>query len=332
MNTHGLVYRDETDARLNNLDPAEMELPRISQLAERLGYHSLWFGDHVLMERPTDSMHPANVSGKRAYADRPVMLDTVVAMTTAAACTGAIRVASSTIIAPYRHPLAVAHQFATLDAVSNGRVIMGVSAGWAPGEFAGLGASFEDRGAVTEECIEIYKLAWTEPWLEYEGRFFQFSDVSLEPKPVQDPRPPLIYGGMTPAGARRAARLCDGLYPMFLDRMADPARFDDLAEAAAREGERVGRDLSEFQLLAFVSALITDASHELACAEPRPTLCGTAEQILEDMARFAEHGYSHCTIYPEVPSGTVGEQIELVERLGEAVVPAARGIEARRVF
>jgi probable F420-dependent oxidoreductase len=309
-----------------------MDIPRVAQLAEGLGYHSLWFPDHVVMERPLDSSHPANVSGKRAYADRPVMLDTAVSMATAAACTSEIRVASSINIAPYRHPLAVAHQFATLDAISEGRVIMGVSAGWAPGEFAALGVGFDDRGAITEECIEIYKLAWAEPWLEYRGRFFEFSDVSLEPKPVQDPHPPLIYGGMTPAGARRAARLCDGLYPMFLDRGADPSRFDELVESAAREGDRIGRDLSGFQLLAFVSVMITDASHELARAEPRQALCGTPEQILEDFARFAEHGYSHFTIYPEVPSGTVTEQIELVHRLGEAVIPNAKGIAARSVF
>jgi probable F420-dependent oxidoreductase len=332
MNTHGLVYRDEHDASLHNLAATDMQLPRLAQLAERLGYHSLWFGDHFAMERPIDSSHPANVSGKRAYPDRPVMLDTAVSMTTAAASTSTIKVASSTIIAPYRHPLTVAHQFATIDAVSGGRVIMGVSAGWAPGEFAAVGASFEHRGAITDECLEIYKLAWTEPWPEYHGRFFEFGDISVEPKPAQKPHPPIVYGGMTEAGARRAARHCDGLYPILLDRSADPGRFDGLLDVVSGEAERVGRDLRGFQLLGFVSALVTDASHELAQADPRPTLCGTAEQVLEDMARFAEHGYSHLTIYPEVPSGTIAEMLELVERLGTEVIPEAAEIDARSVL
>src|SRR5581483_1686085 len=103
-------------------------------------------------------------------------------------------------------------------------------------------------------------------------RFFEVADVSLEPKPVQKPHPPIVFGAVTQVGARRAARTSDGLYPMFLDAHADPGRFDHLREAALREAERAGRDLAGFRLYAFCSGLVTEPGDELARAKPRRPL------------------------------------------------------------
>jgi probable F420-dependent oxidoreductase len=256
------------------------------------------------------------------------MLDVVATMGAIAASTDRIRMAPSVLIAPYRHPLTVAHQFATVDVLSNGRLIMSAGSGWDPQEFAAVGADYEHRGAVTEECIEIWKHAWTTDWLDWHGRFYEVTEVSLEPKPVQKPHPPIVYGAVTPAGARRAARTSDGLYPMFLDAHADPARFDHLRDEVAREGERCGRDLSGFRLYAFASGLVTDADDELARAEPRRTLTGTAEQVLADLQRFADSGYSHVTMHFDVRSGTIGELFEIVERFAVEVLPSARELRA----
>src|SRR5438067_10786079 len=170
MSTQGLLTRDERDFFLQRLEPGEMRLVELAQLAERLGYHSLWLSDHVCMGRDLGTKHTANESGTRAYPDRPVMLDVVATMGALASATERIRLAPSVLIAPYRHPLNVAHQFATLDVLSGGRVIMGVGSGWERGEFAAVGASYADRGPVTEECVEIYKLAWKQDWLSYDGR------------------------------------------------------------------------------------------------------------------------------------------------------------------
>lgn len=329
MSTHGLLTRDEQDFFLQRLDPAEMRTVELAELAERLGYHSVWFSDHVVMGRTVTTRHTANESGTRAYPDQPVMLDTVACMGAIASRTRRIRLASSVHIAPYRHPLGSAHQFATVDVLSNGRLIVGVGSGWDPEEFAAVGASYEERGAVTEECIEIYKKAWTQPWLDHEGRFFTIRNVSMEPKPVQKPHPPIVFGAVTPAGARRAARVADGLYPMFLDSHADPGRFDDLREAVLREAEKNGRDLAGFRLYAFASGLVVDAGDELARRERRRTLTGTPDQVLADLERFAGHGYSHVTMHFHVRSGSIDELFEIAERFAEEVLPDAREIDAR---
>jgi alkanesulfonate monooxygenase SsuD/methylene tetrahydromethanopterin reductase-like flavin-dependent oxidoreductase (luciferase family) len=209
--------------------------------------------------------------------------------------------------------------------LSGGRLIMSAGSGWDPQEFAAVGADYEHRGAVTEECIMIWKHAWTEPWLDWHGRFYEITDVSLEPKPVQKPHPPIVFGAVSEAGARRAARTSDGLYPMFLDAYADPGRFDHLRDVVLREAEHVGRDLSSFRLYAFASGLITDR----VTGERRRTLTGDAEQVIADLARFADHGYSHVTMHFDVRSGTIGELFEIVERFAEQVLSAADGLEAR---
>jgi probable F420-dependent oxidoreductase len=324
MSTHGLLTRDERDFFLQKLEPGEMRVVELAQLADHLGYHSLWFSDHVCMGRDLDATHTANESGTRAYPERPAMLDVVATIGALAAVTERVRLAPSVLIAPYRHPLTVAHQFATLDVLSNGRLIMSAGSGWDPQEFAALGADYEHRGAVTEECIEIWKHAWTEPWLDWHGRFYEIADVSLEPKPVQKPHPPIVFGAVTEIGARRAARVSDGLYPMFLDAYADPGRFEHLREAVLREGESVGRDLSGFRLYAFASGLIGDPVE--GC---RRTLTGNAEQVLADLRRFADHGYSHVTMHFDVRSGTIDELFETVERFAVEVLPAACELEAR---
>jgi probable F420-dependent oxidoreductase len=252
------------------------------------------------------------------------MLDVVATIGALAAVTERVRLAPSVLIAPYRHPLTVAHQFATLDVLSGGRLIMTAGSGWDPQEFAAVGGDFEHRGAVTEECVEVWKHAWTEPWLDWHGRFYEIADVSLEPKPVQKPHPPIVFGAVSEVGARRAARTSDGLYPMFLDAYADPGRFDGLRGTVLREGERAGRDLSGFRFYAFASGALTAP----VASEPRRTLTGSAEQVLGDLERFAEHGYSHVTMHFDVPSGTIDELFETVERFAVEVLPAASAIKA----
>lgn len=335
--THGVMTRDsDGDCFLQNISPAEMAPIETAVRAEELGFDSVWFSDHVVTERVTgEGEHPANLSGKRAYPERPVILDIPTTIGAIAARTTTLRFSPSVYIAPYRHPLITAHEFATLDILSGGRVTLGVGVGWEKGEFAAMGASFKHRGAITEESIQIYKMAWTEPWIEFHGKHFDISGVSMDPKPVQDPHPPIWYGGVTSIAARRAARECDGFYPMFLDAVSRPETFDPLREEIAREADRVGRDLSGFTLAGFCQMrLDDDAANDprFAFAPERPLFAGSAEQILEDLQHFAGFGYDHATVHLDCPSGSVTEWREQLERFAEEVLPAAKAIKPRQVF
>ena len=329
MTSHGSIRRDERDMWLETISVEEMRVIEVARRAEQLGYHSIWFADHIVMDRAQDAKHVAsNESGRKAYADRAVLLCPLVSMAMAAASTSTIEIASGVLIAPYRHPLSVAHQLATIDALSGGRVILGIGPGWLEGEFEALGVPFDDRGSRTEECIQIYKLAWTEEWLEFRGRFYDFADVSMEPKPVRKPHVPIVYGGLTAVGARRAVRHCDGFYPTFLDTHAEPSRYDHVREAIVDEADRVGRDLDDFQLLGLASGRITDESDPVTGRDRRPTLTGHAGQIISDLEDFAAHGYSHITILFDPPSGTTEGMLEQLDRFADEVLPAAHAIES----
>jgi alkanesulfonate monooxygenase SsuD/methylene tetrahydromethanopterin reductase-like flavin-dependent oxidoreductase (luciferase family) len=232
------------------------------------------------------------------------------------------------LIVPYRNPLSDARQFATVDALSNGRLILGVGAGWMKEEFDALGLSYGERGAMANECIEIFKRSWTAEVVDFHGRFYNFDSVSMDPKPVQKPRPPIIFGGVVPAGARRAARYCDGFYPIFLDPQAEPNRFAPLLDEIRREAGRLGRDLSRFFLMAVASARLTVPGDPQHGKKPRPICTGAAEQLLSDLQRFADAGYSLVVLIFDC-LGRVEELETQIQRFGEEVIPAAKGIRAK---
>ena len=328
MPTHGLLRRDEQDFFLQVIKPEDVRPIEYAQEAERLGYHSLWFSDHVVMGRDLSMYYPANQSGKKAYPQQPTMFDAVPVMGGIAVATERIKFAPSVHIAPYRHPLASAHQFATVDYMSKGRLIMGVGIGWEEEEFSALSAPYKARGKVTEECIEIYRRAWTQDWVSYEGEHFQIKDVSMDPKPWNPGGPPIIFGATTPIGARRAARVTDGLYTVHLDPYPPVDVWRPAKEAALREGERIGKDMSSFWYGTFASALICDADDPILQGEQRPTLTGTAEQILEDIQAFADEGYHHITCHFHVRSNTIDELFGLIERFATEVLPEASNIQA----
>ncbi len=326
MPTHGLMWRDETDAYLPRPD-RHVDVVGTARLAEDLGFHSLWFSDHVFMPRTTGVGHPANTSGKRAYPDDAYMLDALVSMGAAAAATSRIQLAPAVLVSPTRHPLSDARQFMTVDVISNGRVIAGVGSGWQKEEFDALGLPFEGRGRMLEECVEIYLRCWKDDWVEFHGEFYDFADVSVDPKPIRVP--PVIYGANSRAGARRAAKNGNGLYLIFLDPYSDPFQYADFFTVVEEEANKVGRTLDEFEFSGMISTLPTDADNEFSKSTPRRIMTGTPEQILEDVQRFADAGYSRCTLQVESRSGTVTEYMENLERWGREILPEAKKIATR---
>ncbi len=325
MNTHGVVFRSETEFWVENLAADDMRPIEFAQRAERLGYHSLWFPDHVTLPLQTTDVHFANPeSGKRHYVERPEMLDALVTMGAVAGATSTIKLATSVLISPYRPPLHDARQFATVDRLSNGRLIAGVGAGWAKEEFDALHLNYAKRGEMTDECIQVYKTAWQDETPNFDGEFYSFHDITMDPKPVQKPRPPIVFGGMSKAGARRAARLCDGFYPIFMHPGARPHELDHFQDEIRREAQRIGRDLSDFMMIGQVAARITDANDPHLQRKVRPICEGTPEMILSDLQEFAEAGYSLMVVHQDCQTSTAEELFERTEQFGREIIPLAK--------
>lgn len=319
-NTHGLAYRDKVDLHARPVAVDEMQPVTVAQAAECAGFHSLWFPDHVCMPVDSASEHTANASGTRAYSARHNMLDAQISMSAVAASTKTLGIGTTCLISPYRHPLSDARQLATLDALYPGRLMVGVAAGWMSEEFAALGMHIDERNSRLAECIEIYRRCWRDDLVSFAGEHYHFENLSMDPKPSLPP--PIVYGAITPAGARRAARLADGLYPMLLDPLAKPDRFAHLQEAVKRVLEAEGKSEHDFQMLCASSARITNESVNIE----RPICTGTADQVLADLSAYAANGYSMVVLAFDCPSGTLSEFLEQVHRAGEEIIPQAANL------
>ena len=206
--------------------------------------------------------------------------------------------------------------------------MMAVGVGWETGEFAALGANFEHRGGVLDESIEIYRQAWENSDIDFDGRHFQIHDVSMDLKPIQ-PRIPIWYGGMSKIAAKRAVRSCEGFYPMLLDGRTQPADLDFLRTVIRQEADKLQRDLSDFTLGAYCQIRLTQtAQRDSSFKHGRPILTGNAEQIVEDLARLAGHGYEHITVQFDCPGGTANEHVEQTEQFALEVLPQGRSLAA----
>jgi probable F420-dependent oxidoreductase len=156
-----------------------------------------------------------------------------------AARTERIRFGTQVFNIGLRHPFVTARAVATLDVLSGGRVDFGVGASWMEAEWRAVGLDFASRGRRVDEAIEVCRLLWAEPVIEYHGEFFDFDAVAFEPKPIQRPGPMLHIGGDGPAALRRAATMGDGWVPMnhTLDQIPGAvAKLAELRDRAGRDG------------------------------------------------------------------------------------------------
>ncbi|OZC63606.1 hypothetical protein CH306_26270 [Rhodococcus sp. 15-725-2-2b] len=333
MPTHGMLRVDEerNNYSLQPIDLTEVNPIAFAKEAEVRGFHSAWFPDHVVMGRTPGTNYPATESGKASYRSRPMMMDAIPVMSAVAVSTTDLKLATSVHIMPYRHPLVSAHQFAAVDFLSNGRLMVGVGIGWEEAEFTALNADYRNRGAVTEEGIEVMKAAWTNDFVEYSGEYFSVHEVSFDPKPTQKPRPPIYYGATTVVGARRAARVADGLYmAAFLDPFPS-GNIRPAQDAVLREAERIDRDLSDFWWGTVASAHACAPGAPSSQNSRRPVLTGSACQILDELQHFADRGFEHVTCHLSIGSNSPEELYDQLAQWGEDIIPYAKEIAKKPI-
>lgn len=200
-------------------------LAAAARAAEAAGFDSVWAGEHIVLpdpQVPPSPMHPQD----------PV-LDSLLALTWAAAHTTTVRLATGIVILPQRNPLVLAKQVASLDVLSGGRVTLGVGAGYLEPEFRALGADFAERGRVTDEHLDALQSLWYDEHPEVHGRFVDFAGIDAHPRPVQRPIP-LVVAGHSPPAFRRAVARGHGWYGYALTPEAAAAALDGLRAAGAR--------------------------------------------------------------------------------------------------
>ena len=179
------------------------------EVAERLGYESVWLPEHLVFPvAMSRSPHPGE-DHPPVPAHTPVF-DAFTYLAFIAARTTTVRLGTHVYNIGLRHPFVSARAAATLDIVSGGRFEFGIGASWLEEEWVAAELDFSTRGRRVDEIIGVAKRLWTEDVVEHHGEFFDFDAVAFEPKPVQDPWPPILVGGESTAALRRAAELGDG--------------------------------------------------------------------------------------------------------------------------
>jgi len=263
----------------------------IARKGEEFGFDTLLTGDHILVPKNISSVYPYTEGGEFPGSGSGESMEQITLLSYIAGQTSKIRLVTSVLIVPHRNPLIAAKSLATLDLLSEGRLVVGVGVGWMREEFQALGLPpFEERGAVTDEYIRAFKVLWTEDDPHFQGKYISFDDISFLPKPVQKPHPPIWVGGESRPALRRTAELADGWYPLGSNPtfpMGTPEQLKAGLERLAVYAERFGRDPST------IETIYRTHQFELlnqAAGPDRLPFVGDADQIAGDIRQYQDMG------------------------------------------
>jgi probable F420-dependent oxidoreductase len=215
----------------------------VALAAEEAGFESIWTGEHVALPRHDN---PVPIPAATPF------LDSIVSLTVVAAVTKRLRLGTGILVLPHHNPVLVAKALASLDVVSGGRLIAGFASGYVEAEFRAIGADFHRRGALTDEYLAAIRTLWTSDEPSFSGRFVRFDGICFEPKPRQQPHPPIVVGGHSAPALRRAARAGDGWYGYGLTVDAATPLVEELRRlraASPRAAEPLEISLTTFEPL-----------------------------------------------------------------------------------
>ena len=250
----------------------------VARGAEAMGFDSVWVTDHLLVPRTFEIIYRDN------------MLEPIALLSHLAAVTQRVRVGTSVIILPYRHPITVAKMLATIDQLSGGRLIFGAAVGWMEEEFRALGQPHAERGVMSDEHLRLIRALWTSEVVSFAGKYTHFTDMQASPRPVQQPHPPIWIGGNSRRAQRRVAELGDGWHATGA-APADIAAGRTYIQQRWSQHQRAGQPRLSLRIGLFI-----DGVSELAVSYPsrgRLTMQGSVQQIVDTIGAYQEAGIEH---------------------------------------
>jgi probable F420-dependent oxidoreductase len=215
---------------------------KTAETAERVGFSTLWVGEHVVLFDRQDSKYPYTAAGEFPLPGSADWLDPFITLTFAAAVTKSIRLATGICLVPEHNPLVLAKEVASLDRLARGRFALGVGIGWSAEEFAALGIPFERRAQRTREYIDVMRRLWSEDATSYHGEFVNFDGAKCFPKPASGGRLPIIFGGESSPALKRTAEYGNGWFGFNLnpdEAIAKIARLRQLLEQNKRDAREI---------------------------------------------------------------------------------------------
>jgi probable F420-dependent oxidoreductase len=292
---------------------------RAAEEAEKLGYHSLWTNERVLVPLHPKTPYPGTADGV-LNVEYNTHFEHLSVLTYASAVTSTIRLGVSVINIPFYNPVMLGRRVATMDQLSDGRVTLGVGLAWSEDECDVNNVPFKERGRIGEEAMEALLAVWGPDPVEYHGKHFDIPLSIIGPKPVQKPHPPLLVGAFVPKALDRAGRLADG----FTGCCAPVDALISMMNAVKDAAQARGRDASSLQVV--MRCLVTRTDQPVP-DEGRAVTVGTWDQIRADVLRMAEAGVDEAffdvSFQPDVKDfASYLAYMERFRQIMEASVPA----------
>ena len=289
--------------------PSAETIARVAERAEGWGLDSFWLSDHLLAPSPE--------------------LDVVATLSLLASRTSQMKLGPSVLLLNLRHPLLVAKAFASLDYLSNGRMVMAVGTGANLADYAACGIPPESRGKRLDEGIEVLRTVWKNPKASHHGRFFNFDSVTIEPRPVartnnDSATMDIWVGGRSDAALKRTAKLADGYFASFQTPEEYGASMAKIRDYATQYGRADARIESGLIVLCRIAG-----SRERALDEMRPMLTalgrgaeqfveraafGSAEDVIGRLSQYVAQGLDKFVLWPIADPDTWTRQVELIGR------------------
>ena len=291
------------------------DIGTIARRADELGFDVINASERLIMPRHIESKYPYGPKGDiPGVGTLQNTLEVLSVMAFVAGQTSRVRLLPSVIVVPYRNPILAAKILATIDQLSQGRLVVGCGVGWNLEEFRALmvPTPFEKRGAVSNEYIRAWKELWSKEEPEFHGEFLDFADVDFAPKTVQQPSPPFWVGGESPPAIRRAATLCDGWLPSDSNPvypLDTTERFTAAVSELRKRLEAAGRDPHDFVIRFGGASWDGDV--------------GKKEQVAETIRGYEKLGVTHQNF--SGGGDSVSERLELMQSFAEEVFPLVHG-------
>jgi probable F420-dependent oxidoreductase len=259
---------------------------------------SLWVSDHVIFPRTATGSYPG---GRFPHPPDKAYLDPVITLAAAAMCTTRAQLGASVFVLGHRHPIVMAKMLATIDALSQGRLIVGVGVGWWKEELEMLGAPFHARGRQADEMLRVFKALWTEDNPNFQGEFYKIQNLGFAPKPR--PLPPIWVGGDSPGAFKRVVTLGDGWHAT----SKTPTQFAEALGRLKTAADKAGRRLETIELsLRFT---LTD------------DLLGKGPQAVVDLlGEYQRLGLSHVVL--EFRRDDLKRMLEILDVVTKSIRPA----------
>ncbi len=279
---------------------------------DRIGLHSVWSSDHIAWPRNIEAKYPYTDNGEFPAPAGMPWIDPIGTLFFAAAISERVLLGTTVLILGYRPVVQTAKAWASLDALSNGRALLGVGVGWMEEEFDALQMPFDHRGARADEQLEAFELLFGEDWPSYDGTYTKFPELGFFPRPAAGKIPTWVGGDSAPA-YRRTARFGDVFHAAFQTE----TQLRNHREGVEKACEQTGRDPDT---VGFSTRVYLDLDGN---TDPAKSLAGTPQQMIDTAARLRAIGYTH-VLLDITGRGGPERRLEGLEHLMTEVAPALR--------